>query len=189
MKIPEKMHTLSELAKLLNREVCYVSGLQTRLDLPKVAGAGYSAAYLAFLRNVVFLRMLNISEARLAEILILEKKLLELMHLDSIGTATWFLDECGAVTHPNRRLLLTNFDIGMDLSAGGHQLGLNFATTAQELFPGRDMGEDSLRVLGDYRKLHKEVQAKVLAEMPLLAKGIAWGKRMIRASKSLLPSE
>lgn len=182
------MHTLGELAKLLNREVVYVSGLQKRMELPVLAGAGYSPAYLAFLRTVVFLRMLNIAEERLRDILNLERKLLQLMHLDSIGSATWFLDECGADNHPTRRLLLTNFDIGMDLSAGGHQLGLNFAATKPELFSGREMGEDSLRVLGDYLVLHKAVLTAIRSEMPLLRAGLDWGRRMIRASKSLLPN-
>lgn len=39
------MHTLSEIAKALNRPVVYLSGLQSRFELPVLEGAGYSDAY------------------------------------------------------------------------------------------------------------------------------------------------
>ena len=69
------------------------------------------------------------------------------------GSPPWFLAACGRTTHPRRRLLLTNHDLGVDLPSGTLQLGLNFATELPELFAGRAMGEDALRVLGDYLRL------------------------------------
>jgi hypothetical protein len=49
-------HTLAEMAQALNRPAVVVSGLQNRFELPAFEAAGYSAAYLAFLKTVVHLR-------------------------------------------------------------------------------------------------------------------------------------
>jgi hypothetical protein len=120
------MHTFADITKELNRSPVYVTGLQKRFDLPGFEGATYSPAYLAFLRTIVNLRTIDIAEETLRDLWHLEKKLLQLLHVDSTGSRTWFLDECGRTTHPNRRLLLTNYDIGMSLDARGVQPGLNF---------------------------------------------------------------
>ena len=109
------MHTLGEMAKALNRSAVSLHGLQDRFDLPKFEGATYSEAYFAFLRTLVFLRILNVSEGSLRELWNLEKKLLQLLHVDSTGSPTWFLDACGRTTHLRRRLLLTNHDMGVAL--------------------------------------------------------------------------
>lgn len=58
------------------------------------------------------------------------------------------------------------------------QLGLNFADTAPELFAGQEMGEDALRVLNDYRKLHARIAADVKAELPQVRAAVAWSKRV-----------
>lgn len=46
-------YTLAEIAKALNRPAVTVSSLQNRFELPALEGAGYSDAYLAFLKTVV----------------------------------------------------------------------------------------------------------------------------------------
>jgi hypothetical protein len=172
------MHTLGDMAKALNRSPVYLHGLQTRFDLPVREGAGYSDAYLAFLRTVVFLRMLNVSEESLLALWHLEKKLLQLLHVDSTGSPTWFLDACGHPSHPRRRLLLTNYDLGVEVPTGTLQLGLNFAKALPELFAGKEMGEDALRVLGEYLKLYTRLRTDVSAETLLLRSAVAWTKRL-----------
>ena len=99
------MHTLGDMAKALNRPAVYLSGLQARFELPLLEGAAYSDAYLAFIRTVVYLRALFISEEALRDLWHIEKKLLALLHADSTGSPTWFLDACGQTAHRNRRLL------------------------------------------------------------------------------------
>ena len=140
------MHTLGDMGKALNRPAVYLHGLQTRFELPAFEGATYPAAYLAFLRAVVFLRMLSVSEETLLKLWHLEKKLLTLLHVDSIGSPTWFLDACGPTTKPRHRLLLTNFNMGFELQSHAVQLGLNFTAVTPELFAGKEMGEDALHV-------------------------------------------
>ena len=172
------MHTLSSMAKELNRPVIILSGWQARFELPVGKGTCYSNSYLAFLRIVAYLRMLNVSEDSLLKLWQLEKKLLTLLHVDSIGSPTWFLDSCGLTKNKQRRLLLTNYDIGMDLRAQVLQLGLNFTQSSPELFDGKEMGEDAMRVLGQYLKLASRIQEQVSAEVPLLKNAARWAGRL-----------
>ena len=169
------MHTLGEMAKALNRPAVYLHGLQSRFELPVWEGAVYSDAYLAFLRAVIFLRMLNVSEENLLKLWHLEKKLLTLLHVDSIGSPTWFLDACGPTNKLPHRLLLTNFNMGFELKSQAVQLGLNFSKAAPELFGGKEMGEDALRVLGQYLKLFSRIQTDMRTEIPLLRNATRWG--------------
>lgn len=160
------MRTFVQVAGMLNRSTVYVSGLQKRFELPGMAGAGYSDAYLVFLRNLIALRTLNISEDILLDLWHLEKKLLQLLHADSTGSATWFLDSCAVGKNPERRLLLTNYDLGVPVTADEVQIGLNFADTAPELFAGREMGEDALRVLRECLKIRARILEHIAAELP-----------------------
>ena len=170
--------TLGEMVSALNRSSVYLCGLQARFELPAIKDAGYSKAYLAFLRTLVYLRTLSISEETLRDLWRIEKKLLQLLHVDSTGSPTWFLDACGQTSHPTRRLLLTNYDIGIGISAKALQLGLNFSDKLPELFAGKEMGEDALRVLGNYIKLYARIRSDVEAELPLVRAATRWGKRI-----------
>ncbi len=174
------MHTLGDMAKVLNRSAVHLRGVQARFELPVLEGAGYADAYLAFFRTVVFLRVLNVPEESLRTLWRLEKKLLQLLNMDSAatGSPTWFLDACGRTTHPRRRLLLTNHDLGVDLPSGTLQLGLNFATELPELFAGKAMGEDALRVLGEYLKLYGRIQADMGAEVSIVRAATRWAVRL-----------
>ena len=135
-------------------------------------------AYLAFLQTVVYLRTLSITEETLRDLWHIEKKLLVLLHADTTGSPTWFLDACGATNSPKRRLLLTHHDMGVEIHGTGLQLGLNFADITSELFAGQEMGEDALRVLKDYRKLYVRITDEVRAELPQVRAAVAWAKRI-----------
>lgn len=172
------MHTLGEIAAVLNRSSVYLSGLQKRFELPVAAGPAYSDAYLSFLRTVVFLRTLNVGEEALRDLWHLEKKLLNLLHVESTGSPTWCLDSCGSRGHTRRRLLLSHYDLGFDLHARKLQLGLNFSEAPRELFAGKEMGEDALRVLGDYLKLYHRLRQDAQAERPLLREALVWVRGM-----------
>lgn len=111
------MHTFADLARALNRPAIQLHSLQTRFALPIYKGAAYSDGYLALLRTIVHLRILSISETSLLRLWELEKKLLTLLHINSTAPPTWFLDSCGQTSHRKRRLLLTNYDLGVDISS------------------------------------------------------------------------
>ena len=171
------MHPLGDMAKALNRSQLYLREVLKRFEVPLAKDDRYSDACLAFLRTIIFLRTLNVSEERLRELWHIEKKLLQLLHVDSVGSPTWFLDACGVTTHPRRRLLLSNFDLGFALPARAVQLGLNFAEKLPELFAGKEMGEDAIRVLGEALKLHHAICADVATERPLAMAANRWARR------------
>lgn len=127
------------------------------------------------------LRIANVPEESLRDLWRIEKKLLQLLHVDSTGSPTWFLDARGKRTHARRRLLLTNHDMGVAQPSRELQLGLNFAAELPELFAGKEMGEDALRVLGDYLKRFTRIQAEVNTEVPLLRAAV---KRAAPRTKS-----
>jgi hypothetical protein len=172
------LHTLGDMTKALNRSPVYLRGLQARFELPTFEGARYSDAYQAFLRTIIFLRTLGISEETLRDLWHTEKKLLALLHVDSTGSSTWFLDACGQTSHRERRLLLTNHDLGMPVPSKELQLGLDFSAKLPELFEGTEMGEDALRVLNDYLKLYHRIRAAVKTELPHVKAATAWASRL-----------
>jgi len=173
------MHSLADLAKAINRSTVYVSGLQSRFYLPVIRGAGYPDCYQAFLQTIVYLRTLSISEDKLRDLWRIEKKLLQLLHVDSTGSPTWFLDSCGAMAHPNRRLLLSNYDMSAEVLGKDLQLGLNFANSTPELFARQEMGEDSMRVLNDYRKLFTRIRNDADKELPQILATAAWARERL----------
>jgi hypothetical protein len=171
------MHSLGDLAKTLNREPLYIRGLLSRFEVPLREGALYTDAHLAFLETIIRLRTFNIPEDTLRDLWHLEKKLLQLLHVDSTGSPTWFLDACGETRHPERRLLLSNHDLGVPLPSGVVQLGLNFSQSLPELFAGQEMGEDTLRVLAEYLAMHQRILAQLTAELPRVRSTVKWAAR------------
>ena len=169
-------HSLIDIARELKRQVIYLRGLQARFDLPECET--YSDAYLEFLTKLVHLRALCIPEETLRNLWHIEKKLLLLLHADNTGSQTWFLDACGATSHPEQRLLLSNYDIGVEIPSKSLQLGLNFSDKLPELFTGRQMGEDCLRLLHDYLQLHTRIRSDIRTELPLLRAAIRRGRQL-----------
>ena len=169
---------VQDMAGLLNRSTVYMSGLQKRFELPACEGANYPDAYLEFFRTVVYLRTFGVSEECLRDLWVLEKKLMTLLHVDSTGSRTWFLDACGRTTHRERRLLLSNFDLGIPLAAREVQTGLDFSDRLPELFQGKEMGEDALRVLDDCLKLEKNILKEVRSELPRVRASTKWAAHL-----------
>ena len=166
--IPWHVHSLADLAQALNRSPVYLRGLQTRFALPVLEGAAYSDAYAALLHTLIHLRILGVSESALVRLWEIEKKLLTLLNVDSADSATWFLDSCGQTSHRNRRLILSNHDLGIPIPSRMLQPSLNFRASLPELFAGKEMGEDALRVLENYLKARDAIQREVNNELPQL---------------------
>jgi hypothetical protein len=172
------VQTLADMVEALNRSTVYLSGLQKRFELPVFEGAPYPDAYREFLRTVIYLRTFGVSEESLRELSTLEKKLLTLLHVDSTGSQTWFLGACGRTTHRERRLLLSNFDLGIPLDAREVQTGLDFSDRLPELFEGKAMGEDGLRVLDDCLKREKAILNDVRLELPHVRHAAHWAAHL-----------
>lgn len=88
------------------------------------------------------------------------------------------VDACAVPADPERRLLLSNIDLGFILPATDLQIGLNFAASSPELFAGKEMGEDSLKVLQDYRTRLTGIFLSVASESRILRDALKWGKEL-----------
>jgi len=113
------------------------------------------------------------------------EKIPQLIHLDSTGSKTWFLDSCGRTDHLHQRLLLTNYDLGIAVPAQEIQLGLDFAQRSPELFAGTDMGEDAIGVLNKTIPLWAAIRADVAAELPHPRETAKWAARLASSSPQL----
>jgi len=86
------------------------------------------------------------------------------------------VDACSVDADPERRLLLSNIDLGFPLPATDLQIGLNFAATTPELFAGKEMGEDALRLISDYRTRLAGIRLSVASESRILRTALKWEK-------------
>ena len=175
--MPARM-TLGEMAAALNRPAFLLTGLQKRFELPVFEGAGYSAAYFSLLRKILHLLHFSVPEKTLLELWKTEKHLLQLLHFDCNGSATWFLDECTHVHHPERRLLLTNHDLGPEFSRKALQPQLDFEPKARGLFSHKEVGDDVRRVLDRYLLLFADLQEQATAEAAQLRQALRWFPRI-----------
>ncbi|MCP5540160.1 MAG: hypothetical protein H7A52_08480 [Akkermansiaceae bacterium] len=186
---PPRALGIDELAAALRLSRDGVTKLQVRFHLPVFAGKRYAPAYLEFLRTVVQLLALNVKENALTDLWDLELKLLNLMQA-GLGNAspTWFLDQCGARRNRRRRLLLSQFDIGVELPPLAIQPGLALNDSPPELFDGRDMGEDELTILELYLNRLESIHHIVDREWPRAAAAAKWGRQFCRYFENARPA-
>jgi hypothetical protein len=170
------MKSMKLMVEGLGRPVVWVAGVQKRFALPVLES--YPEGYESFLRKIVHLRVLGVSEETLREFWAVERKLIEVLHLDPQSSPTWMVDACAVDADPERRLLLSNIDLGFPLPATDLQIGLNFAACSPELFAGKEMGEDALRLISDYRTRLSGICSTVASELPLLKGAIKWSREM-----------
>jgi hypothetical protein len=167
--------SLAALADKLGRPVLWVTRVRKRFGLPVLEY--YPECYVAFLRKIRDLRNLGVSEEKLSDLWDLERKLIEILHLDLGGGDLSLIEGCSVEVDPDRRLLLSNADLGVPLMARDVQAGLDFsAGRPKELFEGKEMGEDALRLLGEYRDLLQEVREIVGRERKVLWDSLQWTK-------------
>jgi len=167
---------LKQIAERLGRSAVWIAGVQKRFGLPVLEK--YPEGYESFLRKIIHLRVLGVSEESLREFWAVERKLIEVLHLDPQSSPTWMVDACAFEADPDRRLLLSNIDLGFPLPATDLQIGLNFAASSPELFAVKEMGEDALRLISDYRNRLTLIRSTVASERPLLKEAIKWSREM-----------
>ena len=149
--------------------------MRKRFGLPVLEE--YPECYVAFLRKVRDLRNLGVSEEKLADLWDLERKLIAILHLDLGGGELSLIEGCSAEADPEHRLLLSNADLGVPLMARDVQAGLDFSTgRPKELFEGKEMGEDALRLLGEYQILLQEFREILKSERRVLKESLSWCK-------------
>ena len=166
--------TTAELIERLGRPALWISRMRKRFGLPVLDD--YPECCVAFLRKIRDLRNLGVSEEKLGDLWDLERKLIAILHLDLGGGDLSLIEGCSVEADPGHRLLLSNADLGVPLMARDVQAGLDFQKRPSELFDGKEMGEDTLRLLGEYRHLLQEVREIVGMERDVLRGSIRWGR-------------
>jgi hypothetical protein len=172
--------SFNDLCKALGKGPNYIRNLQTHLELhfPRKE-QGYSKAYCHFLDRVIFLRAFSVPVDDIADLLRKEKKILELLHLDSMSDSpTWYLDMCPE--EPNgtgTQLLLTGHELGFPVSGEVIQSNLDFKRRQAELFTSQEIGEDVRKVLRLYHKQLDKVRDRISAEKPILERALFWSEQ------------
>ena len=170
----------SEVCEALGKPYTYVRQVQSRLDLPCLDRDGYSEGYVAFLNSVVALRTFGVSLDDIGEALETEKKILRLLHVDTMSSSpTWYLDFCALPENGDGdRLLLTRYNVRQAVTQDGIQFHLDFGPRDPELFSGPEMGEDVKRLISLYRRQIEKIREKVRAEEPVLKEALEWAARV-----------
>ena len=136
----------------------------------------YPECYETFLRKIRDLRNLGVSEEKLVSLWNLERKLIDILHLDLGDGNLSHIQGCSVEADPERRLLLSNADLGVPLMARDLQTGLDFQALPKELFEGKEMGDDVLRILREYSDLLDETLKTVSRESKVLKNSLRWAK-------------
>jgi hypothetical protein len=169
--------SLSELCASLRRGPHYIRNLQVGLGLPLIPShEGYPRVYRAFLDRVIFLRVFGVPLDDIASLFAIEKKLLQLLKVDTAASSPlWYL-EWSEIEDPGPdRLLLTNFDAGPWIQEeGAIQISLDFGAHSPELFKSAEMGEDIRHVFSLYREQLGAVSRRLRDERNVVRDALAW---------------
>jgi hypothetical protein len=84
--------TTAELSERLGRPTLWISRVRKRFGLPVLED--YPECYVAFLRKIRDLRNLGVSEEMLGDLWDLERKLIEILHLDLGGGELSLIEGC-----------------------------------------------------------------------------------------------
>ena len=165
----------ADLTIALGRSPLWVSKTRKRFGLPLMED--YPDTALTFLLKVRDLGNLGVSEDRVARLWDLERTLIRQLNLATGDDFLSLIVGCAAGADPERRLLLSNADLGVPLLARDLQPGLDFSDgRPRELFEGKDMGEDALRLLLEYQILLQEVMGIFESESNVLKDSLKWAK-------------
>jgi len=173
--------TFSELCQACRKSQVYVRNLLTSFGLPAPAkDSRYSSAYVRFIQTIIALRTFSVPLGEIADLFNKEQSVLRLLRVEALGASpTWYLDQCGNNGHKERRLLLTGYDVGFPIDGKVIQPNLDFGAQKQELFSGKEMGEDVRHALDSYLRLLAHITARVEQEGPVLNQAIQWSKEML----------
>ena len=166
--------TLSQLSERLGRPALWISRMRKQFGLPVLED--YPEYYETFLRKVRDLRNLGISDEKLVNLWNLERRLIDILHLDLGDGNLSHIQGCSVEADIERRLLLSNAELGVPLIARDLQTGLDFTSRPRELFEGKEMGEDALRSLGVYQIQLQEVMGISDGESKILKDSLKWAK-------------
>ena len=178
--VASRTYSLATLSKATGKNRIYIQNLQKAFTLRADSKDRYSSGYISFMKKVIALRTASVKQERITELFALEKKILKLMHIDSLSDAeTWYLDANCAPSE--RTLLLTGFDVEFALN-GAIQPALDFGGQETEMFKSHEMGEDLHEILERYVTARNKILARAAAETPLIKKHLKLAGQLIRSA-------
>jgi hypothetical protein len=167
---------LTAVAKSVGKSVPFVMNLQKQYGLTTCKS--YSTSYVVVVKKLAYLSVCSVPIKDIKALLKSERRLLELLKVDSLQESTdWFESLCTVKAGPTR-LLLSGYDIGHELSGNTVQAGLDFSERDKELFGEGEMGSDALVGLRLYVTILEGIQAKMRKEAPVLQQALRWNKRV-----------
>ena len=168
---------LREVAKQIGQSVPKTLELQKKFQLQRASD--YPLGYAILLRKLLYLFTLGVSKTDLTELFRCEKKILELLRIDSFyHDPLWFEALCSMRVGPTR-LLLSGYDLGHRPHAGTVQVELDFIERERELFAAADMGDSVLCELERYTAILERIRKRLKQEIPLHRAALAWTERSI----------
>lgn len=163
---------LKQLAELTGKSVPFLITLQKKYSLP--AAKDYSEGYAVLVQKLIHLTVCAVPRREIETLLDRERKLLELLRVDSVhDSSEWFENLC-AMAHGSTRLLLSGYELGHPICADAVQTGLDFSEREKELFGHREMGADVLRALRQYAETYDSVRMRLRDELAVLRSSLSW---------------
>lgn len=165
---------MKELAVAVGKSVPYVMVLQKKFGLP--ACKEYPEGYAILVKMLIYLSICSVPDKDIKSLLGKEKKLLELLKVDSLHDGElWFESMC-TMKHGPTRLLLSGHDLGHPVDCKTIQTGLDFSDREKELFQSSEMGASVLRELQRYSEVFAKVKGRIQQELPTVKSAVKWGQ-------------
>jgi hypothetical protein len=169
---------IDELATRVGKGVPYVLALRRRFGLPSCHD--YPEGYATLVAKLFFLEICSVPEAQVKALLSRERKLLELLRVDSLhehAGRLWFESLCTMKSGPTR-LLLSGHDLGHSVDHDAVQPELDFSRRGKELFRPVEMGADALCELRRYSEALDAVRERIRVELPVVKEAVDWAERL-----------
>ena len=163
---------LKELAISIGESAPYVITMQQKFKLP--VAREYPAGYAVLLQKIRYLSLASVTQKDITALLTHECKLLILLKADSVSPGPMWFESLCTMKQGASRLLLSGYDMGASLNPSTVQPGLDFTQREQELFSGREMGDDVFRALSAYLGVRDTILSHLRKEMPILAQALKW---------------
>lgn len=167
---------LNGLAKRVGKSAPYVMTLQKKFGLP--ACKNYPEGYAVLIKKMIYLSICSVPDKDIKSLLSREKKLLELLKIDSLYDGElWFESMCAMKPGPTR-LLLSGHDLGHPVDCKTIQTGLDFSEREKELFQSSEMGASALRELQRYSETFNTVKARIKQELSTVEYAQKWAAHL-----------
>ena len=164
---------LNEMAKVVGKNGAYIMTFQKKFGLPTCKD--YPDGYANLVKKLVYLSICSVPDKDIKALLIKERKLLELLKVDSLHDGSlWFESMCCMKSGPTR-LLLTGHDLGQPVDYGSIQTGLDFSERDKELFGAAEMGSSALKELQRYSEILNTIKVRIRQELPIVECAQKWG--------------